>query len=264
MNVDFSFPLEELEYFLLILARTTAFFFAPPFFSQNNVPAMLKTALAVIVSYLLYGVIMPHVYVEYNSIPEYTGYIILETITGIVIGYSAAFAMNVSTFAGQIVDTDIGFSMAAQMDPVTMQNTTVTGYLYQYTFMLIFLVSGMHRYLLSAFAETFTLIPVGGAVLNTGFMYGKFVNFMAEYILIGFRIALPVFCVILIVNCMLGVMAKVSPQMNMFAVGIQIKASIGLLVLFLTIGVLPQAADIIFDFMKRTIVMAVTALMPEG
>jgi flagellar biosynthetic protein FliR len=262
MIVDFSFPLEELEYFLLILARVSGFMFTAPFFSQNHVPRMLKAALAVLISYLLYEAIMPHVPVVYHTLIEYTGFIIMETLVGIMIGLAAAFAMNVSAFAGQIVDTDIGFSMSAQMDPVTMQNTTVTGYLYQYTFMLIFMVTGMHRYLLLALSETFELIPLGQAVLNKELMYDSMIRFMGEYIMMGFRIALPIFAVILLVNCMLGVMAKVSPQMNMFAVGIQIKSMIGLIVLFVTIGILPDAAEMIFKFMRTNVATVVRALMP--
>ena len=80
--------------------------------------------------------------------------------------------------------------------------------------------------------------------------------------MMGFRIALPIFAVILIVNCMLGVMAKVSPQMNMFAVGIQIKSMIGLIVLFVTIGILPDAAEMIFKFMRTNVATVVRALMP--
>ena len=40
---------------------------------------------------------------------------------------------------------------------------------------------------------------------------------------IGFRIFLPVFACMMIMNCILGIMAKVAPQMNMFSVGIQLK-----------------------------------------
>ena len=92
--------------------------------------------------------------------------------------------------------------------------------------------------------------------------YNDMIEFMGTYIMLGFRIALPVFAVILIVNCMLGVMAKVSPQMNMFAVGIQIKAMVGMVVIFITVRVLPKAADMVFVQMKTNIATVVKAMMP--
>ena len=168
--IDFAFPLEELEYFLLIFARITAFMFTAPFYSQNNVPRMLKVALSAFISYLLYESIMPHEYVVYDTLLGYTVYVLKETVTGLVIGLAANAAMQISAFAGHIVDTDIGYSMSAQMDPATQQNITVTGYLYQYMFLLLFMVTGLHRYLLQALAQGFAHRTAGPRVKASHFM----------------------------------------------------------------------------------------------
>ena len=82
-------------------------------------------------------------------------------------------------------------------------------------------------------------------------MLSAALTFMTDYIIIGFRIVLPVFCVILLLNAVLGVMAKVSPQMNMFAVGMQLKILVGLFVLFLTAGMLSGASDFVFRQMQQ-------------
>lgn len=260
MNVDFSIPLQELEYYLLILVRVVSFVSVAPFFRTNNTPRPLKIWFSAILAFLLYGVITPHVYAQYTTLLGYSVCIIREMLTGVLIGFSATVATMVTTFAGQLVDNNIGFSMAAQMDPVTQQNTTVTGYMYQYGFMLIFIVSGMYRHLVEALAETFTLIPVNGAVFNIELLYGSFMQMITQYVMLGFRIALPVFSVILILNGLLGVMAKVSPQMNMFSVGIQIKALVGLTVLWATVRLLPKAGDLIYDSMQRSIVSVIKAM----
>ena len=84
--------------------------------------------------------------------------------------------------------------------------------------------------------------------------------FVSNYLMIGFRICLPVFSVMLILNAVLGVLAKVSPQLNMFAVGIQMKVFVGLCVLFVTTAMLPGAADLIFEQMKIMVVSFVEAI----
>lgn len=258
--VDASFPLEELEFYLLILVRVSCFVFAAPFFSLNNVPRQVRVALSIFTAYLLYSVMPVHEMPEYSTLFQYAGLVLKEAVTGLLVGLGAQFCFMIIGFAGHLVDTEIGFAMASLMDPATRQQTTVTGMYFQYAFMLIFLLSGMYRYLLSALAETFILIPVGGAQFILRQLYESFITFMSDYIVIGFRICLPVFCTILIVNGLLGVMAKVSPQMNMFAVGLQIKVFAGLGVLFLTTSMLPTAADFIFVQMKRVIVMFVKAM----
>ena len=65
----------------------------------------------------------------------------------------------------------------------------------------------------------------------------------------------------IMLNAILGILAKVSPQMNMFAVGIQIKVLVGISVLFLTTGMLPGAADFIFRQMKKMVVSFVEGMM---
>ena len=79
-------------------------------------------------------------------------------------------------------------------------------------------------------------------------------EFLKDYVIIGFRIVLPIFCSMLLLNAVLGILAKVSPQLNMFAVGIQLKVLVGLSILFLTVEMMPSVAEMIFDEMERMIV----------
>ena len=83
---------------------------------------------------------------------------------------------------------------------------------------------------------------------------------MADSFVIAFRIVLPVFACMMILNCILGIMAKVAPQMNMFAVGMQLKVLLGLVVMFLTIGLLMNVSNFIFDEMRRTIVSMIKGM----
>ena len=78
--------------------------------------------------------------------------------------------------------------------------------------------------------------------------------------MIAFRIMLPVFACIMILNSILGIMAKVAPQMNMFAVGIQLKIIVGFLVLFITITLLPSIADMIFTEMRKMMVLFIEGM----
>ena len=88
------------------------------------------------------------------------------------------------------------------------------------------------------------------------------VMFITDLFIIAFRITLPVFACIMILNCILGVMAKVAPQMNMFSVGIQIKVLVGFAVMFLTIFLLPDIANFIFTEMKNMLQLTVDNLTP--
>lgn len=171
-------------------------------------------------------------------------------MTGLLIGLSVSICTTIVDFAGRIIDMEAGLSMVNLMDPATNQMVSVSGAIYQYGVMLMLLLTGMHRYFIQALAETFVLIPVNGAIFNTDKLLNAIVMFMSDYIKIGFRICLPVFAVMLLLNAVLGIMARVAPQMNMFSVGMQLKVLVGLCVIFLTIGMLPSISNIIFREMK--------------
>ena len=258
--VDYSFSYADLEYFLLIFTRITCFIFIAPFFGMNNTPKRVKIGLGFFVSLLVFSVMTPHETIEYQSVLEYAVIVMKEAVTGFIIGFGANLCNSIISFAGHLIDMETGLSMAMLMDPTTKESTSISGVFYQYVMMLMLIVSGMYQYLLQALVDTFTLIPVN-AVFRTDSLMLSMVGFMGDYIVIGFRICLPVFAVMLMLNAILGVLAKVSPQLNMFAVGIQIKILTGLSVLFLTVGMLPSASNFIFEQMKRMIVSFVEGMM---
>lgn len=259
--IDYSFSFRELEYFLLIMTRVTCFIFIAPFFGMNNTPKRVKIGLGVFLSVLLYYVISPKQYAEYSSVFGYAWLVIKEAATGLIVGFSAQICLSITNFAGRMVDMEIGLSMVNQMDPTTKEHTTITGVFYQYMVMLLLIITGMYQFILKALVETFTLIPVTGAVFNTESLVQSMLVFLRDYIVIGFRICLPVFAVILLLNAILGILAKVAPQLNMFAVGIQLKILVGLGVLFLTIGMLPSAANFVFTEIREMMVAFVESLI---
>ncbi len=259
--INLSFSYYDLEYFLLILVRISCFVFIAPFFSMNNTPGQVKIVISFFTSLLLYNVLSPAEAVVYDTVIEYAIIVLKEAITGLLLGFSTTICTAIVNFAGSMVDMESGLSMATVMDPATKQMTSITGALYQYTIMLLLIASGMYRYLLGAVAQSFVVIPVNGAIFRADSLLETMIKFMVDYIMIGFQICLPVFCVILLLNAVLGVLAKVSPQLNMFAVGIQLKVLVGLSVLFFTINMLPIAADFIFTQMKKMTVSFVEGMI---
>ena len=161
---------------------------------------------------------MDHNEVVYSTLLGFDVIVMKEALTGFVIGWGAQICTTVTSFAGSIADMEIGLSMVSLMDPTTREQATFTGVFYQYMFTLLMLISGLYQYLLRAMVDTFTLIPINGAVFKTEALMQSVIMFLADYIAIGFRIILPIFCAMIFLNCVLGVLAKVSPQLNMFAV----------------------------------------------
>lgn len=239
--------LEHLEYFLLILVRISGFMVAAPIFSLRNIPMRVKTLLAIAIAIVVFHVV-PYREVLYSTTLEYALVVITEMLAGVIMGFMANVAYYILSFAGQIIDQEIGFSMVNQYDPITSTQVTITGNLYTYAVMLMVIITNMHHYLIRAITDSFQLIPVGSVVLDFN-LYEVMKRFVVDYFVLGFRIVLPIFASLLVVNTILAILAKVAPQMNMFVIGLQLKVFVGLAVLVLMFMMITGVADLIFQEM---------------
>lgn len=243
--IDYSFSYGDLEIFLLIVVRVTSFIMVCPFFGGRQSPNLVKVGFGLLLSVLLYGAV-PFTPPQYSTVAGYGVIVLKEAMVGLCIGLCVELCEQIAAFAGTIVDMQIGLSMVSIMDPATNQQVTITGSLYSQYLTVALLLTGMYRFILSALADTFTIVPINSAHINPDMMLEALLGFLKDYMVIGFRICLPIFIITFITNVVLGILAKVSPQMNMFAVGIQIKIIIGLFIMFITISMLGDAANFIF------------------
>lgn len=245
---NYEVALNYWEVFLLIVVRIASFVYTAPFFNMANTPQRTKLGLTFFISVIIFTLI-PERTVEYNSIIEYATMVVKESVVGLLLGFSCNICVHTITFAGHVMDTNIGLSMASMYDPTLKEQTSISGTLYYYTTFLMLMISGLHHFLISAIVDTYTIIPVNGMGVNMS-LYTSMLTLVADYFIIGFRIALPIFVSVMVVNCVLGILTKVASQLNMFAVGIQIKIIVGFIVMYLTISLLPHVANFIYQNMR--------------
>jgi flagellar biosynthetic protein FliR len=243
-----SFTVEYVEYALLVLVRVSAIILVAPFFSQSNIPRKVKAGVSFFLSLVVMNLV-DYTAVSYTGMLGYSILILKEGITGLLIGLGAGICTYILSFAGHMIDMEIGFSMAMEMDPMTSVQTTITSTLFTALFMLFFLASDMHYFVIDALIDSYELIPIGEATFSAS-LYQIFVKFVTDYFVIGFRIILPVFSCILIINVVLGILAKIAPQMNMFVIGMQVKVFAGLALLFILMSLFPGIVDFLFDEMQ--------------
>lgn len=256
-----SFTVENLEFYLLILIRISSFIMAAPFFGYQTIPTKVKFAVSMILTLVVIQAV-PVVSLEYTGIIGFSALILKECVVGIVLGFMCNICMYIVAFAGQIMDMEMGLSMASMFDPVTRVQVSISGNLYTYLVMLVMLASKMHYYVLRAIIDTFEYFNIGQAVF-TGNLVQMAIDFIGNYFLVGFRIVLPVFACMLVINIVLGVMSRAAPQMNMFVVGMQIKVMAGIVILLIIVATIPTVAEFVFDKMRQVTVEVYQSFMPR-
>lgn len=257
-----NFTVENLEFYLLILMRVAGLVMTAPFFSYSSVPARIRAAFSVFLALIVIQTV-PVITLQYSGVFGYSILILKETMLGVTLGLMCTICFYVINLAGQLMDMEMGLSMANMFDPMTNMQFSVTGNLYNYLLMLMLVVTNMHYYILRAIVDSFSYFNVGEAVFDTTSLKNVVLDFIVNYFIIAVRIILPVFCCMLLINVVLGVLAKAAPQMNMFVVGMQIKVLAGLIILVLVIQSFPMVADYIFDEMKQVISQVIHVFTPR-
>lgn len=248
----------EWELFLLIFMRIASFVYVAPFFNTANTPRKVKIGFAFFVS-LISLELYPDAAYEYTGVIGYMGLVLKEAVVGLLLGAICNLTMQILHFAGRFIDMDIGLSMASVMDPTNHTQNGIVGSIYYYMVLLLLIASDMHKYLIAAVMETFRHIPVGQMTVNWS-LYSTVVDFMGQFLIIGFRITLPIFASMLLLNAVLAIMAKVAPHMNMFVIGMQIKIIGGICVLVFVVYMLPVVSNYLFGLMEEMLVRIVQGL----
>ncbi len=252
--VSYSFTLEAFEYFLLIMVRITSFVMTAPFFNLDSFPGRVKIGFSGLTSILLFYT-LPAASLDYDSVYGYAIIIIKEAMTGLLLGFATNICTYIVLFSGRLIDMEVGLSMATVMDPTTREQSSLTGTFYNNMIMMMLVVLDMHLFIFRSFVDCFEVIPISQAIFDYDHLYQSMITFITDYMVIGFRIILPVFVSIMLLNVILAIMAKVAPQMNMFAVGMQLKIIVGFMVLYVVTDLMTYISNYVFEEMKKMMVL---------
>ena len=247
MELLLSSPYDYLDHFLLVFVRVMGFIVIVPFLSNRTIPVIVKIVFSFFLSLIMVNVIP--VEMSYSSAypVEFAVIALKEFFTGWLIGFSIHIVFSIITLAGQLIDYQIGFSMVNVYDPLSQTQITITGNLYYFLLILMFLVTRSYYYLIHGLKDSFSLIPIGELGINR-LLYDSFSKVMTDYFLVAMQIAAPIFFVVLMTNIVLGVLARTVPQLNMFVIGFPLNILFGLSVLFLTLYLFHTVSEILMEY----------------
>ena len=231
--------------FILVIARISPLFVLAPIFSSRMIPLRARGVAAVAIAMGMAPVAM-HGQEIPTDVITLTGLIFKELLVGFAFAFAVAVVFNAVSVAGSFLDTLVGFSFGSLVDPITGNQSPVLSQVYSLVAVMIFIAIGGDAFMIQGLAKTYELVPLLsypalGALI--GGANSAFVQIFATAI----EIAAPVMIAAIITDAAFGVVAKVSPQMNVFQVGMPAKIMIAFLVLGAS---LPFASHFIADSLQ--------------
>lgn len=238
----------------LVVTRMAALFVTTPLFNSPLVPTRAKAAtVALLTAFVLTSTDPPITPIGLDPL-TIAGAVLREALIGGVMGISVAVAFGALHFCGQMIGIQMGFAIANVVDPSTFQQVGVVAQMLNLLGLMLFLLFDGHLLILRAIFESYQHVPIATATPHVGPIVGTLVEQGSLLFSLGLQIALPVVCVVLLVNVGLATIARTVPQVNVFILGFLITISLGLLVLGLAI---PSTAHVFQNLIEDAIRTAV-------
>lgn len=221
----------QLYLFELIFMRMSGFLLFNPLLGRSNLPAMVKTGMALVLSILVFGTAGTGV-PQPDTLVELAFRLLLELGIGLVLGFVMRVVFSVVQIGGEVIDTQMGMTMAQIYDASSQANLSVTASLLNILLILDFFAENGHYTLMRLLTTSGELVPYGAAALGDG-VYAYVIELFLACMLLAVKLAMPILAAELLGEVGMGVLMKAIPQINAFVINIELKVIIGLLLFFL-------------------------------
>ena len=218
--------------------RILAVFSVAPVFSSKAFPLRAKIGLAFLISLAVQASLPEAPLIGVND-KDAAGVVIQQVLVGVSIGFAVRLIFASMELAGEVVGFQMGLNFAAFFDPTINSQSSAMGRFFSQLSLLLFIVTNAHLLVIGAFVSSFRAFPVGQPLI-LALSQMQLYQLGADIFTSAFWIALPVVGMLLFANLALGIISRVAPQMNIFAVGFPITLSIGILGVALTLPLLEQ------------------------
>lgn len=224
----------------LASTRVAIIFLILPLFTSELVPALVRNAIFLSMA-IITVVIQPALDLKALQTTTWLLLFIKEAVVGLTIGVLFGVFLWAFEAAGQIIDNQIGTSIAQVQDPLTGSQTTLIGSFLARLANYIFVTSGGLLLLSGVLFESYLIWPiesrlpdlkaVGISVLGSEFYY---------YFKLTLLIASPMLVVILMIDSMMGLVNRYAQQFNVFFLSMSLKMLAAIIILFISLTSLIQ------------------------
>lgn len=171
--------------------------------------------------------------------PQALAAVVQQVGIGLAIGFTVRLILAAVELAGEVVGFQMGLNFAAFFDPSANAQTSAVARFFGQIAALLFVVLNGHLMVLMAVIRSFEAFPIDQNFLQA-MQRMRLHELGAELFASGLWIALPMVGMLMFVNLALGIISRVAPQMNIYAVGFPITLTVGLVGIAATLPLLDQ------------------------
>ncbi|MBD7957423.1 flagellar biosynthetic protein FliR [Microbacterium sp. Sa4CUA7] len=238
--IDFAW----LEATALAAVRATAFLIIAPPFSFRAFPARIKAMLGVALALAVSSTVSS----GYESLDTgaFIAALIIQVITGALLGTLVMICFSAVQSAGSLIDVFGGFQLAQAFDPQMQVNGAQFTRLFQMIALALLFASNGYQLILAGVVRSFDAVPVDG-MLDLSRPVELLIDTTSQMVLAAVQIAGPLVLVLFLADIGLGLITRVAPALNAFAMGFPVKILLTFLLSGTVVLALPTIVSALAD-----------------
>ena len=228
----------DIANWLFVFLRVSAVVMVFPVFSAKHIPARVRVALGALAAFLI-APALPAIALEGLGLWPVVGIMIREVINGLVIGFVARMVFHCLDIAGQLVATELGLNMAADVNPFSGVRTELPGLILFYLGAMLFLNLDLHHHLLLGLQQGYQVLPIGTGMLG-GPVLDDLTARTSRLFVVALQIAAPIMAVSFVVMLVFALLGRAIPQISSFFESFAFRVMAGLFVFGLSTNLMAQ------------------------
>lgn len=222
---------------LLASIRITAWLAIAPPFATGGVPRNVRVMLGVGLALAVSSSARAHV--PAAELAPLVSSVVEQILVGAALGFLTRLLFTAVEAAGSIIDLAGGFSLAFAYDPLSLSTTSVFGKFFGILTTTLIFATNAHLIILQGFLRTFNTIPLD-ATLSLSQLDKALVHGLTGMFIAALQIAGPLMAVLFLADVALGLLSRVSPQLNVFQVSFPLKIMLTLGLVGLGFAAMPR------------------------
>jgi flagellar biosynthetic protein FliR len=220
----------QLWMWLIAMIRPGAAFLAAPVFGAPQVPVQVRLIISLAVGIPALATV-PFI-LPADGLASVAGFalVIGEVLVGLALGFAVQIGFSAALLAGETIGNTMGLGMAGMVDPATGGQGQALGAFLSIFGTFLFLALGGHLMLATIVFQSYVALPPGEAWLTQNALRAL-VLFGGTVFGAGLVIALPVGFAVILVQLVMGMLARSAPALNLFSVGLPAALLAGLVLL---------------------------------
>lgn len=219
----------------IVFARVGSFVMLMPGVGETAVPPQIRLAFAFLLSLTLYPLVQARLPVEPDNLGALVGLLAVEMAIGLGLATLLRMFLSALAVTGEVMSLQTTLAMAQTTNPLQAQPSATIGAFLSLLGLTLVFTTGLHQLFIGAIVDSYRLFPVGGTARLHGFwLLG--IQTMSQTFALGVQLAAPVMVFAMVFNAGLGMVARIMPQFQVFAVATPLILLFGLSVLALSVG----------------------------